>query len=113
MKDEVLKHLHDVRDAADAIRRFVAGKTFDDYTNDELLRSGVERKFEIVGEALNRIQNDAPELLTRIRDHRDIISFRNILAHGYDSVDDQIVWGVIEEDLEQLLENVGRLLQDN
>ncbi len=39
-----------------------------------------------------------------------IISFRNILTHGYDSVDDRIVWGIIEEDLERMLKDVNALL---
>jgi uncharacterized protein with HEPN domain len=53
MEDELLKYLYDIREAASAILRFVRGKTFDEYEQDELLRSGVERKFEILGEALN------------------------------------------------------------
>jgi uncharacterized protein with HEPN domain len=110
MRDEVLKYLYDIREAASAIKGFVAGKCFDDYCKDDLLRSGVERKFEIIGEALNKIRKDTPEFQNRIRGHRDIISFRNILAHGYDSVDDRIVWGIIEEDLEHLLEDVQGLL---
>ena len=48
MKDEILKHLYDVKEAAGAIIRFIENKTFDDYEQDELLRSGVERKFEII-----------------------------------------------------------------
>ncbi len=110
MKDEIRKHLHDIREAALAIKRFVPRRSLEDYQADELLRSGVERKFEIIGEALNRLARDAPEVLQRIRDHRDIISFRNILAHGYDNVDELIVWGIIEEDLERLLEDVNELL---
>jgi len=79
MKDEVLAHLHDVLHAARAVKQFVAGRTFESYRGDELVRSGVERKFEIIGEALNRISRDDPELLARIRHHRDVSSFRNIL----------------------------------
>ncbi len=112
MKDEILKYLYDIREAASAILTFVAGKSFEEYETDDLLRSGVERKFEIIGEALNRIQRDAPEILNRIRDCREIISFRNILAHGYDSIDDRIVWGVIEEDLGPLLKDVEAFLEE-
>jgi uncharacterized protein with HEPN domain len=64
MEDERLKHLYDIREAAAAILRFVSGKTLNDYEQDELLRSGVERKFEIIGEALNRIGRDNPTILT-------------------------------------------------
>jgi uncharacterized protein with HEPN domain len=110
MKDEILKHLYDIREAALAIKAFVAGSDFKNYSTNELLRSGVERKFEIIGEALRRIRRDDPSLVDRIRDRRDIVSFRNILVHGYDSVDDRIAWGIIEEDLDRLLEDVSKLL---
>ena len=110
MKDEVLAHLHEISQAAKAVKTFVAGHTFDRYTCDELLRSAVERKFEIMGEALNRIHRDDPGLLQHIREHRDIISFRNILVHGYDSVDDQIVWGIVQDDLDDLIKDVESLL---
>lgn len=84
----------------------------DEYEQDELLRSGVERKFEIIGEALNRVSRDNPTLLDKIREHRNIVSFRNTLAHGYDSIDNRIVWGIIEEDLGKLLEDVERLIAE-
>jgi len=110
MKDDVLAHLHDILHAARSVKQFVAGSNFDHYCSNELLRSAVERKFEIMGEALNRIDRDDPGLLSQIHDHRDIISFRNILVHGYDAIDDRIVWGVIKEDLESLIEDVTRLI---
>ena len=71
----------------------------------------MERKFEIIGEALNRIRSADETLLDQIRDSRSIISFRNILAHGYDTIEDRIVWGVIENDLKTLLEDVEALLK--
>jgi uncharacterized protein with HEPN domain len=74
-----------------------------------MLRSAIERKFEIIGEGLNRIQKTAPDVLLQIRNYRDIISFRNILTHGYDSIDDRIVWGIIEEDLDPLAEDIEAL----
>ena len=111
MKNEILAHLHDILQAGRAVRDFVAGRSFQDYCSDELLRSGVERKFEIMGEALNRIARDDPAVLSQIRDYRDIISFRNILVHGYDSIDDRIAWDTIETDLDSLLEDVESLLK--
>jgi len=110
MKDDTRAHLHDILQAAHAVQAFVAGKSFPDYSADELLRSGVERKLEIMGEALNRIKRDEPDLLASIRDHRDVISFRNILVHGYDAIDNRIVWGVVEEDLGNLIADIERLL---
>ncbi len=110
MKDDLLAHLHDILKAANAVKEFVSGASFDKYISDELLRSAVERKFEIMGEALNRASRTEPAVLDHIRDCRDIISFRNILIHGYDAIDDQIVWETIEEDLANLIQDVESLL---
>ena len=78
-----------------------------------MLQSGVERKFEIIGEALNRIKRDAPEMLDQIREHRSIISFSNILVHGYNGISNRIVWGIIEENLDNLIEDVAILIKNN
>jgi uncharacterized protein with HEPN domain len=110
MEDEHLQHLYDIKEAISAINLFINGKTFDDYQQDDLLSSGVERKFEIIGEALNRLKREDPAILDKIRDHRSIISFRNILVHGYDSIDTRIVWGIIEENLDNLREDVEKLI---
>lgn len=112
MEVEILKYLSDVRDAVSAILKFVEDKTYEDYREDDLLISGVERKFEIIGEALNRIKRSSPQVLDKIRDHRSIISFRNILAHGYDSIDLRIVWDIIEESLDTLYTDVDELLEE-
>ncbi len=112
MKDEALAHLYDILQSANAVKAFVAGHDFDDYSSDEQLRSAVERKFEIMGEALNRLHRDDPHLLHHIREHREIISFRNILVHGYDAIDDQIVWSVIETDLDTLIQDVESIFKD-
>jgi uncharacterized protein with HEPN domain len=104
------KLLYDIQQAADAIASFVEGKTPEDYLRDLLLRSGVERQFQIIGEALNRLSKVEPELVAQIEDFRDIISFRNILVHGYDVVTDEIVWANATGKLPSLRATVARLL---
>jgi hypothetical protein len=73
MEDDLLKYLYDSKEAAAAILRFVRDKTVDDYARDELLRSGVERKFEMIGEALNRVSRDNPTVRDKRREHRHIV----------------------------------------
>jgi uncharacterized protein with HEPN domain len=110
MRLEARKYLFDIRLAADSISVFCAGKSFEQYRSDELFRAAVERKFGIIGEALARLTKEDPEIAARIPEHRRIIAFRNIIVHGYASVDDRIVWGVIEADLPALRAALGQLL---
>lgn len=105
-------YLWDAREAAAAILEFVAGKTFEDYTNDRLLRSAVERQFEIIGEALNQLCKIEPQWAERIPDVSQIIAFRNVLIHGYASVNDLTVWRTIVESLPTLYETVTGLLDE-
>jgi uncharacterized protein with HEPN domain len=110
MRLESRKYLFDIQQAADSIASFCAGKTFEDYRADELLRAAVERKFAIVGEALARLHKEDPDTAGLIPDFRKIIAFRNIIIHGYASVDDRIVWGVIESNLSPLRSTAASLL---
>lgn len=110
MRLEARKYLHDVQIAADRIARFCTGKSFENYLADEMPRSAVERQFEIVGEALSQLAKNDPQVAAAIPDHAKIIGFRNILIHGYATVDDRIVWGVIEKHLAPLRTAVQALI---
>jgi uncharacterized protein with HEPN domain len=79
----------------DLLKAFSMGKSFDDYTSDALLRSAVERQFEIVGEALNNLSKVDAQLASSIPDLRRIVAFRNVLIHGYATIDDALVWQVL------------------
>ena len=67
MQREAKAYLWDIANAAAGIRAFTAGKDLDDYLNDDLLRSAVERKFGIVGEALSQLLRDFPQFATELR----------------------------------------------
>jgi len=110
MQLEAKKLLEDIRQACEEILAFTGGKTFQDYKQDRLLRSGVERQFEIIGEALNRLVKTTPDAAGQISHHKRIISFRNILIHGYDLVEDAVVWDVVAKDLPLLHSQVAKLL---
>lgn len=75
-----------------------------------MLRSAIERQFEIIGEALSQAFYHFPELEEEITAGRQIVAFRNRLIHAYASVDPAVVWGVIEEDLPVLRSEVEELL---
>ena len=84
MHPKTPKWLQDVLDACDLILRACEDHSRESFTRDELLKGAVERKFEIIGEALNRISKVDPTTAERIPQFRRIIGFRNILIHGYD-----------------------------
>ena len=110
MQLEARKFLFDMQGAATMIRTFTAGRTFADYQADPMLRSAVERQFEILGEALNRLAKLDPAVASRVSDYRRIISFRNALIHGYDSIQDEVVWGILETGLPALEKTITELL---
>lgn len=112
MRLEARKYLYDMSRAAEALAEFTARKSFTEYQADALLRSAVERQFEIVGEAMNRLAKIEPEVAARISDQRRIIAFRNILIHGYADIDDRIVWGVLEQNLPPLRAEIDALLAE-
>jgi uncharacterized protein with HEPN domain len=96
---EVRKYLFDIAQACERLIQFTRGKTLGDYTADPLLRSAVERQFEVIGEALSQALRIEPNLAFGISDTQRITAFRNRLIHGYASVSDELVWGVLEANL--------------
>jgi uncharacterized protein with HEPN domain len=102
--------LWDARESADAIARFTAGRTSEQYLADEMLRAAVERHFEIIGEALNRLSQTDPGVAAKVPDIRQAIAFGNLLIHGYASIDDRIVWRTASEDLPKMREAIAPLL---
>lgn len=112
MADRRAKLLQDVEDAGQAIGNFTSGKSLAAYRASLMMRSAVERQFEIVGEPLRRLHAVDPTFAARITRSNEIISFRNVIAHGYDVVDAMVVWGIIEDDLPALMTEIGALLAE-
>lgn len=112
MRADLRVWLSNMRDAAVMIESFVAGMDESSYAASEMVRAAVERKFEIIGEALNQLSKADPAVGTRIPHARQIIGFRNVLVHGYASVDDKRVWRTIQNSLPALREAVEALLAE-
>lgn len=112
MQPDVPARLQHILDAGQELLEITAGKTFDDYENDRVLRRAVERLFAIIGEALREAARLDPLIRTRITAFRKIVDFRNILVHGYASVYNESVWERIADDLPLLLTEVRALLAE-
>ena len=112
MEHDSRAYLWDVRDAADAILDFVAGIDLKTYADTPVIHSAVERKFEVIGEALNRLSKADPALAGRIPELAGIVAFRNVLIHGYARVEHARVWRIVQESLPALLANASKLLDE-
>lgn len=107
---EIKKSLYDILQAGKDISKFTLGMEFHEFQTNGMVQAAVERKFEIIGEALSRIGHSNPDVLAEITHYERIIGFRNIIAHGYDVVDVEIVWEAIKDYLPTLLGEVKKLL---
>jgi len=82
MQPEAPALIWDARRAAGRVLEFVADRSWDDYQQDVMLRSEVERQFQIIGEALNRLSRVDSATADRVPDLARIVAFRNVLVHG-------------------------------
>ena len=112
MQRDPRSFLWDVREAALAIQSFSAGMDAATYAANEMAQSAVERKFEIIGEALNQLAKFDEALAARIPDLPQIVAFRNQLIHGYATVNVGTVWNVMQNALPSLMAAVQALLDE-
>jgi len=111
MDIEIRNHLWDIRDAAKLILDSTAEVSFDQYDADEMIRSAVERQFEIIGEATRRLSHDDQSVAEKITGYQTIIGLRNRIIHEYDNIDNQTLWGIIQNNLPTLLNEATTLLE--
>ena len=109
MQRKILKHLFDIKESINSIYIYLGDKRdFNEYKSNKLLRRGIERELEIIGEATNKILKLNNQI--NISDSRRILNLRNLIIHGYDKVDDVVIWGVVLKDLPKLKVQVDKLI---
>lgn len=86
--------MYDIQVSINSIEDYLGERrVFADYLENKLLRRAVEREIEIIGEAMNKLLDLKPDL--KIENARRIVDTRNWVIHGYDKVDDVIIWGIV------------------
>lgn len=109
MDNEIRTWLKDIEKAIEEINSFVPEITdFKTFQNDLRTKRAVERNLEIIGEAVTRILKVEPNIA--ISNTRKIVDTRNRIIHGYDTVSDEILWGIIIGSLPELENEIKRLL---
>ena len=112
MNAEAKKRLLDALSACAAIRQFTKHADFPAFESSLLLRSAVERQLEILGEALGKAAESEPDMEMQLPELRRIVGLRNRIIHGYDSVDDEIVWDIAQTKMEPLERMLQRVLDE-
>jgi len=108
MNEEIEKYLFDIVISINAINEYLGDKRdFIEYQKNRMKRKAVERELEIIGEAMNRILKINPEI--NITSAKQIVSMRNRVIHGYDNIDDGIIWGTINRHLPLLKIEIDKL----
>ena len=103
--------LEDMLESSLKIRRYTENLNYDSFIQDDKTIDAVIRNFEIIGEAANRLNPDY-RLNNLIIDWKRIRGFRNRIVHNYFGVDYEIVWSIIENDLDELISNLSSLIRD-
>ena len=97
-----LSYLWDMLDAAHAVVQFVAGRTFEQYVLDRMLRGAVERHVEIIGEAARKVSQAFRDAHSEIP-WKGIIVQRHVLAHQYGEIQDDLIWKVATVHIPELV----------
>ena len=110
MGEEIKVLLYDILTAITEIESFLSDKPkeFENYKNDLRTKRAVERNLEIVGEAMTRILKLDIEI--EITGSKKIVTLRNRIIHGYDTVSDEVIWGIVIKHLPVLKIEVEKLL---
>ena len=110
MNLEIKKYLFDINESIDSIEKYLGKeRDFKRYLSNKMMRRAVEREFEIIGEAMSKIEKIDSKV--QISSKKQIINMRNRVIHGYDKIDDEIIWGTIVKHLPKLKNEVNKLLK--
>ncbi|WP_323755346.1 DUF86 domain-containing protein [Roseivirga sp.] len=100
--------IQDMLESAMKIIKYTEGLSFDQFGADDKTVDAVIRNFEIIGEAANRIEDDFKSLNPQI-EWTKMRGFRNRIVHDYFGIDLEIVWSIIQDDIEELVHQLKQL----
>ena len=110
MSRDYRQWLEDILGSCGKILRFTANMPFDEFVEDEKTYDAVVRNLEIIGEAAKNLPDDI-RLRYRSIEWRKIAGLRDVIAHEYFGIDNDIVWDIIQNKVESLQEEVRRIME--
>ena len=112
MSHEFLDFVEDILDAMDKAEILVEGFAYEEFEIDFRTNFAVVRALEIIGEAAKRLPMSLREQYPAIP-WRGMAGMRDRIIHGYDTVDLQIVWDVVKQDIPKIKPLIQQILADH
>jgi uncharacterized protein with HEPN domain len=100
----------DIIDAAEKIKEYTSNLSFENFISDSKTVDAVIRNFEIIGEAARRLPDEFKVSTSQI-DWSRIIGFRNRIVHDYIGIDYKIVWRIVQNNIDDLINDLNELLK--
>ena len=97
--------------AAQDMQYHISGVGFLHYERERTIRAAVEREFEVIGEALNRVRRNDPDAFLLVQEHEGVIALRNVIAHGYDIIDNRRIWDFAQSMVPDLIAKLEYVLE--
>ena len=94
-----------ILESIDNLFEFTKDMNINDYKTNKILRFAVVKNLEIIGEASYKLTQELKDKYPDIA-WRQIIGMRHLMVHGYYLVEDEIVWEIIQKDLQPLKEQI-------
>lgn len=111
MQPKILKYLLDIESVILEIEsiKAITENNFIVFKKDIILQRAVERDLEIIGEVIRKMLEQDPNI--QISSAKNIIGLRNIISHAYDSIEPEMIWGIIQNNVPILAVEVNILKQ--
>lgn len=109
-KREYMLFIKDIRDCTKKIMDYTKGKTYEEFTGNQMLMDAVIRNLEIIGEATKNIPDEVKQKHPQI-EWRKIGDLRNIIIHGYFRIDYDILWDIVQNKIPNLAIKIEEVLK--
>ena len=102
-------YLFDILESAQTALEYMKGKTWEDFSKDSLLQDAVVRRLEIIGEASGRVSTNTQEKYPQLP-WQAMKGTRNRVIHEYDSIELDIIWDIVKQDLPLLVKELKKVV---
>ncbi|KJU84770.1 protein containing DUF86 [Candidatus Magnetobacterium bavaricum] len=110
MRRDYRLYIEDILTATVKIQRFIGTISFDEFLHDDRTYDAVIRNLEIIGEASRHIPQDVKDKYPVV-EWKNVYLFRNVLAHEYFGIDNQLLWDIIQNRLPELRNEIQSILE--